>query len=54
MDNELIIDSLTPEDFALLREVLREKKVSLGDVQKYIHLSDLLAKIDSIVLSIYD
>ena len=54
MHNELIIEDLTAEDIVLLRDSLREHKIPVGDVHKYIHLTDLLAKLDSIVLSIYD
>ncbi len=53
-NNELIIDDLTPEDFVLLREALKEVRIPVGDIQKYTHLSELLAKLDSIVSSIYD
>lgn len=54
MDNELIIENLTPEDIVLLREALKEIRVPIGNTLKYIHLTNLLEKLDSIVESIYE
>jgi hypothetical protein len=54
MSDELIIEDLTVEDIVLLRDSLKELQVPVGNTQKFLHLSTLLVKLDSIVSSIYD
>lgn len=49
MDKEIIVDGLILEDFILLQETLRETKLTVGDLQKYAHLTDLLHKVNTIV-----
>lgn len=49
MDKEIIVDGLILEDFILLQEVLKDVRLPVGDVQKYMHLTDLCHKVNAIV-----
>ena len=54
MDKEIIVDGLILEDFILLQEVLKDVKLPVGNVQKYVHLTDLSHKVNTIVQAFED
>lgn len=49
MNNEIVVDGLILEDFVLLQEILKNAKLPIGDIGKYVHLTDLLHKVNAIV-----
>lgn len=49
MNEEVIIDGLTTEDFILLSDVLKKTQINVQEYDKFIHASTLLSKIDKIV-----
>ena len=46
---ELIVEGLTPEDFRLLRDMLKEYRVSLNDSISFVDIINLYNKINEIV-----
>ena len=54
MDKEIVVDGLILEDFIVLQEILKNTKLPIGDIEKYVHLTDLLHKVNTIVEAFND